>query len=47
MTRLLWWGSVLGEWVTDLGSWRMFRLHELEAIVQREAAVAKDRQKVK
>lgn len=36
MTRLLWWGSILGEWVTDMGSWRMFRLHELEAIVRTE-----------
>lgn len=36
MARLLYWGSALGEWVMDLGAWRMFGLRELQLIVERE-----------
>jgi 1-acylglycerone phosphate reductase len=46
MTRLLWWGSVLGEWVTDLGAWRTFGLHELEAMVEMEATAVKGGRKL-
>jgi len=46
MTRLLWWGSLLGEWVTDLGAWRVFRLGEMETVVKVEAAAAKKSEKL-
>lgn len=46
MTRLLWWGSLLGEWVTDLGAWRMFKLGELETVVQAETATVKNSEKL-
>ena len=47
MTRLLWWGSVLGEWVTDLGAWKMFGLRELEAVVETEPAAISGGRKAK
>jgi len=46
MARLLWWGSALGEWVTDLGSWRTFGLRGLEAIIEMESATAKGGRKL-
>lgn len=36
MARLLYLGSTIGEWVMDLGAWRMFGLRELQLIVDRE-----------
>jgi 1-acylglycerone phosphate reductase len=47
MTRLLWWGSVLGEWVTDLGAWKTFGLRELEAVVETEPAAISGGRKAK
>ncbi|EME40770.1 hypothetical protein DOTSEDRAFT_82322 [Dothistroma septosporum NZE10] len=41
MTRLLWWGSLLGDWVTDIGSWKAFRLFELQEIIERESRLTK------
>lgn len=36
MSWLLYWGSLLPEWVLDYGVWRRFRLYELEAIVKED-----------
>lgn len=36
MTSLLWWGSALGEWATDIGVWRTFKLQELKRIVDKD-----------
>lgn len=33
-SRLVYWGSWLGEWALDFGVWRRFRLFELEAMVE-------------
>ncbi|RYO94792.1 hypothetical protein DL764_007770 [Monosporascus ibericus] len=38
MARLLYWGAVMGEWVLDLGAWRMFGLGELEEMVMTDRA---------
>lgn len=34
MARLVWWGSVVGEWLGDVIVYRMFKLHLLERIVR-------------
>lgn len=36
MSRLVYWASLLPEWVLDYGVWRRFRLYELEAMVNAE-----------
>ncbi|KAK8098090.1 NAD(P)-binding protein, partial [Apiospora kogelbergensis] len=33
MAQLLYWGSLFGEWVLDIGAWRKFGLVELEHLV--------------
>lgn len=36
MSRLVYWGSIVGEWAFDWSMWRRFKLYELEAIVKEE-----------
>ena len=37
----------MGEWVTDLGAWKMFGLRELEAVVETEPAAISGGRKAK
>jgi 1-acylglycerone phosphate reductase len=39
MTRLIWWGSLVGDWLLDMAVWRTFKLQELKDIVDKERAI--------
>jgi 1-acylglycerone phosphate reductase len=45
MSRLVYLGSFLGEWVYDYGVWMRFRLYELEAIVKEDRIAEEKRSK--
>ena len=42
MSTMIWLGSCVSEWVIDFGSWRQFRLYELEAILKKERQLKQD-----
>ncbi|KAL8730388.1 MAG: hypothetical protein Q9181_004685 [Wetmoreana brouardii] len=47
MSRLVYWCSLLPEWVLDYQVWRRFRLYELEALVKHDRAVEEEEKKDK